>query len=90
MGSITSHFLEIQVRALENRPLGQALGETPARPRALLLFASTIQDRQPLLSSERYRGVESGDRVGQESRQQPIALPAIIDLGAWRQSSFVP
>ena len=32
----------------------------------------------------------AGDRVGQESRQQPIALPAIIDLGAWRQSSFVP
>jgi len=28
----------------------------------------------------------AGDRVGQDSRHQTIALPAIIELGAWRQS----
>jgi hypothetical protein len=32
------------------------------------------------------RGFESGERVGQDSRHQTIALPAIIELGARRQS----
>jgi hypothetical protein len=28
------------------------------------------------------------DRIGRDSRHQPIGFPAIIDLGAWRQSWF--
>jgi hypothetical protein len=32
----------------------------------------------------------AGDRICQDSRHQTLAFPAIIDLGVWRQSSFVP
>jgi len=34
------------------------------------------------------REVVARERIGQESRHQTLAFPAIIDLGAWRQSSF--
>jgi hypothetical protein len=34
--------------------------------------------------------VVARDRIGQDSRHQTPVFPAVIDLGSWRQSSFVP
>jgi hypothetical protein len=43
---------------------------------------------QPTFPEGSLSGVKmvAGDRVGQDSRHQTIAVPAIIELGAWRQS----
>jgi hypothetical protein len=56
---------------------------------------ATDRSRVNLRRSPHYKALRllcflvAGDRVGLNSRHQTLAFPAIIELGSWRQSSFV-
>jgi hypothetical protein len=49
----------------------------------------TILKKTSLGQSNRtaFQGFESLERVGQDSRHQSPVIPAVIELGTWRQST---
>ena len=66
------------LKALDRIPTWKRLHEVPSELDQLRAKVAAM------------RLLVAGDRIGQESRHQTSAFPAIIDLGSWRQSSFVP